>query len=85
MGKVVDREEFLLICRLFVRTSEWAKLSSWWCLYNGPSTIDFCALYYHLRRERIVGAMEDLVQGDYVLTSGAEKAVHFPTLPEAGR
>ena len=88
-GRVVDREEFLLTRRLFRRTLERAKLTSWRRLCDGISTVDFWALYRRLRREGTGGAMEDLVQEDSVLTSDIEKAaalaaVFFPLLPESG-
>ena len=88
-GRVVDREEFLLTRRLFRRTLEQAKLTSWRRLCDGTSTVDFWALYRRIRREGTVGAVEDLVQGDSILTSDAEKAaalaaVFFPPLPASG-
>ena len=88
-GRVVDREEFLLARRLFRNTLEQAKVTSWRRLCDGTSTVDFWALYRRLRREGTVGAVEDLVQGDSIATSDAEKAaalaaVFFPSLPESG-
>ena len=89
-GRVVDREDFLFIRRLFRRTLVQAKLTSWRRLCDGTSTVDFWALYRRLRREGTGGAVEALQQGDRVLTSDAEKAaalaaVFFPPLPESGR
>jgi hypothetical protein len=88
-GRVVDREEFLYTRRLFRRTLERAKLDSWRRLCDGTSSSDFWALYRRLRREGSAGEVEDLIQGESVLTTDAEKAaalaaVFFPPLPESG-
>ena len=87
-GRVVDREEFLVTRKLFRRTLEQAKLTSWRRLCDGTSTVDFWALYRRLRRKGSAGAVDDLVQEGSILTSDTEKAaalaVFFPPLLESG-
>ena len=66
-----------------------AKLISWRRLCDGTSTVDFWALYRRIRREGSGGMVEDLTQGDSMLTSDIEKAttlvaVFFPSLPVSG-
>ena len=88
-GRVVDREDFLCTRRLFRRTLERAKRDSWRRLCDDTLTRDFWALYHRIRREGSAAEVEDLVQGDSVLSSDTEKAaalaaVFFPPLPESG-